>query len=575
MRVLLCAVNAKYIHSNLAVLYLREAALADGRECMVREFSINEPPGYMLSELHQYRPQVAGFSCYIWNIELVLKLCADLKKTDPKCIVVLGGPEVSYSAEKTLAGNPCVDYIVSGEGEEVWPQLLTALEADGTDPVLPGVYSRAVLKPHSMTKSLSVGNLDQLPFPYRGVTEMKNRIVYYESSRGCPFKCSYCISSLDNGVRFLPLSRVESELQHLNGLQPKEIKFVDRTFNCDQSRARAIMEFIAQLPGTTRYHMEISPQLLNEAFLEFLEGLPPDRFAFEIGVQSTHEPTLKAIRRPGAWDKISASILRIAQAGNIHLHLDLIAGLPEEDYATFKISFNKTYGLKPDHLQLGFLKMLPGTEVRREAESGRYCFQQHPPYEVLSNCWLSYEELVRLHHIEDVLERYYNAGLAEHTVEEAVNAYYDGNAFAFWEALADYWHEHGYYGIGVGRTERISILKHHLDQVKPSNRHWHHELLKYDVLKDQAAYTLPEGLENTPGTAETLHNLLRRDGFLEQYLAEYRSHSMQNIKKRIILERFEYLPHTQERKNAWVLFVYASKGRPASRVIEIDPSWLE
>jgi radical SAM superfamily enzyme YgiQ (UPF0313 family) len=572
MRVVLCAVNAKYIHSNLAVLYLHEAALAAGRDCMIREFSINDPPGYILSELYQHHPQVVGFSCYIWNIELVFRLCADLKRISPQCTVVLGGPEVSYSALETLADNPAVDFIVSGEGEEVWPQLLAALEA-GDYPVLSGVYCRAGLGQEILTKPLTVGNMDDLPFPYRGVTKIENRIVYFESSRGCPYQCSYCISSLSSGVRYRSLHRVMPELEYLNALQPVEIKFVDRTFNCDQSRARTILEFIAQLPGRTRYHMEISPQLLNDTFLNFLESLPSNRFAFEIGVQSTHVPTLRAIRRSGEWDKISSSILRLRRAGNIHLHLDLIAGLPEEDYSAFRISFDETYRLKPQHLQLGFLKMLPGTSIRREAESGRYHFQHHPPYEVLCNRWLGYEELVRLHHIEDVLEKYYNAGLAENTLNDVISQHYSNEAFSFWEGLAAYWHEHGFYGVGVGIAERYGILKNYLDLHYPQKKARYQELLKYDVLKGAPAFKLPPGLESTPGCAELLARLLKQERFLKQYLPEFSRQLLREMKNKIIMERFDHLPANLRPVPGYTIFVYPSKGRPASRIIDIDAFW--
>lgn len=571
MQVLLCAINAKYIHSNLAVLYLRQAALRAGFDSVIREFSINEPVGYILSELHRHRPDVVAFSCYIWNIEMVLKLSADIKKINPQCAVILGGPEVSFCAEEIQAAHPGVDYVISGEGEAVWPLLLAALQQGEIHPRLPGVAFRVEQVPVSQGSSPLVAPLDDLPYPYEGMDQIQRQILYYESSRGCPFKCSYCISSLQSGVRFMSLHRVKTDLEHMNALKPLEIKFVDRTFNCDQTRARAIMEFIAGLPGQTRYHMEISPQLLNESFLNDLEKLPQQRFAFEIGVQSTHSPTLKAINRPGDWDKISTYIRRLRRADNIHLHLDLIAGLPEESYSTFKTTFNQVYKLKPHYLQLGFLKMLPGTRMRLEAESGHYQFQSHPPYEVLSSSWLSYEEMVLLHHIEDVLEKYYNAGLAKATLEEIITRRHDNDAFSFWEDLAAYWYQEGYYGIGVSPAERYGIIKRFLDREYPESREQHHDWLKFDLLRGRLVFNLPAGFHSSPDGSEALNRLLKQSGFIEQYLPECEGQSIREIKKRAILEHFKYLPSDRgtAAHTRMLLFVYPEKGQPACRVEEV------
>ncbi len=550
---------------------MRQAALRAGFDSVIREFSINEPIGYILSELHRHRPDVVAFSCYIWNIEMVLKLSDDIKKINPQCAVILGGPEVSFCAEEIQAAHPSVDYVISGEGEAVWPLLLAALQQGEIHPRLPGVAFRVGQIPVSQDSSPLVAPLDELPYPYEGMDQIQKQILYYESSRGCPFKCSYCISSLQSGVRFMSLHRVKTDLEHMNALKPLEIKFVDRTFNCDQTRAQTIMEFITGLPGQTRYHMEISPQLLNESFLNYLEKLPQQRFAFEIGVQSTHGPTLKAINRPGDWDKISTYIRRLRRADNIHLHLDLIAGLPEESYSTFKTAFNQVYKLKPHHLQLGFLKMLPGTRMRLEAENGHYQFQSHPPYEVLSSSWLSYEEMVLLHHIEDVLEKYYNAGLAQATLEEIITRRYDNDAFSFWEDLAAYWYQEGHYGIGVSPAERYGIIKRFLDREYPESREQHHDWLKFDLLRDRLSFNLPAGFHSSPDGSETLNKLLKQSGFIEQYLPEFEGQSIREIKKRAILEHFKYLPQSRETAPhpGLLLFVYPEKGQPARRVEEV------
>ncbi|MGI6435851.1 MAG: DUF4080 domain-containing protein [Syntrophomonadaceae bacterium] len=578
MRVLLCAINAKYIHVNLAVLYLHQVGLAAGWHSQIRSFSINEPIGYILSELHQHQADVVAFSCYIWNIEMVMKLAADMRKVRPEAMIVLGGPEVSYRADQILRENPAVDYVISGEGETVWPQLLAAWHQGINHPNLPGVSYREgadIITAESEAAALPV--LDGIPFPYEGIRGDHSQIIYYESSRGCPFQCSYCLSSLQREVRFFPLERVKRDLERLIQLNPREIKFVDRTFNCDESRARAIMEMILQLPGQARFHMEISPQLLSDKFLSFLEKLPGQRFAFEIGVQSTHEPTLKAIKRLGDWSRISSNISRLRQADNIHLHLDLIAGLPEEDYPTFMNSFNQVYNLKPHHLQLGFLKMLPGTGIRRQAQNYQYQYQQHPPYEVLSTDWLSFEELVHLHHIEDVLEKYYNAGLARLTVEQVIARRYNGNAFSFWERLGQYWHHKGYYGIGVGLNERYTILKQYLDEQYPQLSQQHHDWLKYDYLQGRLSYHLPVGLHGLPQSSEMLTKLLKQDGFIAQYLPEFTHSSIREIKKRVILERFQY--HLCSGPAATdpltMLFVYPQPGQGAGRIVPLYTDLLD
>lgn len=573
MKILFSAINAKYIHTNPAVLYLHQVGLAAGWHSQIRSFSINEPVGYILSELYQDRADVIAFSCYIWNIEIVLKLAADIRKVQPGCIIVLGGPEVSYRPRQILGDNPAVDCVISGEAEAVWPQALAAWQKGMKQPNLPGVSYRkggaiVAAEPEAATLPL----LDEIPFPYRDASPDRSKIVYYESSRGCPFGCTYCLSSLERGVRFLPLDRVKGDLSRLIALEPREIKFVDRTFNCDEPRARAILDIILQLPGQARFHMEISPWLLSDKFLDYLEKLPKDRFSFEIGVQSTHEPTLKAVKRPGNWQRACSNIHRLRQFSNIHLHLDLIAGLPEEDYQTFKNSFNQVYNLKPHHLQLGFLKVLPGTEIRRNAKDFGYQYQQHPPYEVLSTRWLSFGELNDLHHIEDVLEKYYNSGLARLTLQQLITSRCNGNAFSFWEDFGHFWHKHGYYGVGVGLNERYTILKKYLDEKYPQVSQQHHDWLKYDYLEGRLSYHLPVGLCGLPNSSEILSRSLKENGFIERYLSEFAHYSIREIKKKVILERFKYHPLDGEAsvKPLEILFVYPGPGQRAKRVVPID-----
>lgn len=411
-RVLLSTLNAKYIHSSLALRYLQAYCQGqDGFTVSIKEFTINQPLPAILGEIYLHQPDVLGFACYIWNIGEIMSLCADYRKVAPHTVIILGGPEVSYNAEQVLLEHPYIDGVVRGEGEESFLDLLQAIQAQQPWGSVSGISYRQDGRINNNPERDRITDLDRIPFPYQHEMEMlADRVVYYESSRGCPFRCTYCLSSISPGVRYLSLERVKTDLSFLLSQPLREIKFVDRTFNCDESRAREIIDFIVAHRGTAKIHFEIDAGLFSEGMLDFLETVPPDLFNFEIGIQSTFEPALAAVRRRQDWNKLSHNIRRLQRYRNIHLHLDLIAGLPGEDYNCFRRSFNMVYDLQPDILQLGFLKVLKGSDLDHSSHQHGYIYQSQAPYQVLANCDLAYEEILLLARVEDMLAKYYNSG---------------------------------------------------------------------------------------------------------------------------------------------------------------------
>ena len=442
-KVLFVAVNAKYVHTNIAVRYLTEYCSRKGADCNFGEFTINEPKERVLEKLYMSDCDVYGFSCYIWNREYVLYLCKNLKKLLPDCKIFLGGPEVSFDAEEILAENEFIDYVVCGEGEKSVLRLIENLPDE-----------RCIFEPDA------VKSLDELPFPYTD-DDLKNivageKLVYYETSRGCPFNCSYCLSSVDKGVRFLPIERVKSEIKKMVDAGAMTIKFVDRTFNADKKRAMEIWEYCLSLDGETCFHFEIGADLLDGECVQILDRAQEGKIQFEIGVQTTNEKTISAVSRTMNLEKLKQNVISLGEKNKIHIHLDLIAGLPFEDYNSFARSFNEVYGLKPHVLQLGFLKLLKGSELRRRAEEFEIQYNSYPPYEVFSTKWLSYRDVIKLKAIEDVLERYYNSGRFEYTTKTVLRFF--NSPFEFYERFSEFWAEKELIGQGVKRIMLYSLL---------------------------------------------------------------------------------------------------------------------
>ena len=463
MKILLAACNAKYIHSNLAVYDLKAYSSDYDEHVILREYTINQPKDEILKDIYSSGADVVCFSCYIWNISFVRELIRDLVKILPKTAFWAGGPEVSYDAEKFLTEMPEMTGVMVGEGEKTFHDLLE-FYIDGKDSLeeISGIAYRTGDKIiHNGWRELM--DLSAIPFVYEHLEKFENRIIYYESSRGCPFSCSYCLSSIDKKLRFRDLELVKKELQFFLDHRVPQVKFVDRTFNCKHEHAMTIWKYILEHDnGVTNFHFEISADLLREEEMELMSQMRPGLIQLEIGVQSTNPETIRAIHRHMDLKKLEHCVNRVHSFRNIHQHLDLIAGLPYEDYDTFHQSFNDVYRMKPDQLQLGFLKVLKGSLMQKEAEVYGIVYKEKEPYEVLSTNWLTYGKVLKLKMVESMVEVYYNSGQFWHTLEYLVP--FEKDAFTFYEKLGSFYEKKGYSEISHSRMRRYEILLEYLQE---------------------------------------------------------------------------------------------------------------
>lgn len=463
MKILLAACNAKYIHSNLAVYDLKAYSSDYDEHVILREYTINQPKDEILKDIYSSGADVVCFSCYIWNISFVRELIRDLVKILPKTAFWAGGPEVSYDAEKFLTEMPEMTGVMVGEGEKTFHDLLE-FYIDGKDSLeeISGIAYRTGDKIiHNGWRELM--DLSAIPFVYEHLEKFENRIIYYESSRGCPFSCSYCLSSIDKKLRFRDLELVKKELQFFLDHRVPQVKFVDRTFNCKHEHAMTIWKYILEHDnGVTNFHFEISADLLREEEMELMSQMRPGLIQLEIGVQSTNPETIRAIHRHMDLKKLEHCVNRVHSFRNIHQHLDLIAGLPYEDYDTFHQSFNDVYQMKPDQLQLGFLKVLKGSLMQKEAEVYGIVYKEKEPYEVLSTNWLTYGEVLKLKMVESMVQVYYNSGQFWHTLEYLVPL--EKDAFTFYEKLGSFYEKKGYSEISHSRMRRYEILLEYLQE---------------------------------------------------------------------------------------------------------------
>lgn len=495
MKILLAACNAKYIHSNLAVYDLQVYAAKYADHIILKEYTINQQKDDIMRDIYLEHPDVVCVSCYIWNISFVKELMADLTKILPDADFWAGGPEVSYDAEKFLAENLEFTGVMVGEGEETFLELsghyIEQSPADLKD--ITGVCYRDGEKiVHNGWRQIM--DLSSIPFIYKDLADFKNRIIYYESSRGCPFSCSYCLSSIDKKLRFRDIEMVKKELQFFIDNKVPQVKFVDRTFNCKHDHAMAIWKYINEHDnGVTNFHFEISADLLREEELQEMSTMRPGLIQLEIGVQSTNPDTIKAIHRTMDFEKLKGIVNRIHSFGNIHQHLDLIAGLPYEDYDSFRKSFNDVYALKPQQLQLGFLKVLKGSHMMEMCQEYEIVYKTREPYEVLSTKWLDYDHVLKLKNVENMVEVYYNSGQFQNTLEYLEGFFPD--AFSIYEGLGRFYMEKGYGDVSHTRMRRYEILLEFLENVPE---------ISMDKVKDQMVYDLylRENLKSRPGFAK-------------------------------------------------------------------------
>jgi len=463
MNVVLSTLNSKFIHSSLALRYLKAYGEAHGQAYDIVEYTINMPVLHILSDITEHDIDVLGFACYIWNIEMTLHVVDMVKAVRPDIKIVLGGPEVSFTADELLERCPNIDYIVQGEGEEAFHALVTALQLgnDGLDPVIPGVRGRRDGSILGSLEAVEVSDLSSIPFPYteEDMEDLEHKIIYYESSRGCPFSCQYCLSGNKNTVRFFPQERTLEELQWFIDHGVKQVKFVDRTFNCAPHHHRPLMEFMRDSDTDMNFHLEMEPELMTEWETNILCETPPGRIQIEVGVQSTHKKTLDAINRYNDWPYIQKSIRPIIQAGRTHVHMDLIVGLPHEDFKRFGQSFNDLFSLQPHALQIGFLKLLKGSGVRRMREY-KYVADPLAPYEVLSTHVLPYDDVRFLKYFEDVFERFYNSERFRTTFGYIGQQLIHGetDAFTYFCDMTRAWLKEGNHKVNLKDIDQIEFL---------------------------------------------------------------------------------------------------------------------
>lgn len=587
MRILLAAVNAKYIHSNLAVYSLKAAAGSYGGMVELAEYTINHEPDEIFRSIYRKRPELLFLSCYIWNRRVILETAANIRKVLPDAVIWAGGPEVSYDAEQFLLENPQFDGVMCGEGERTFRRLLAYyVDGCGTLAEIPGIAYRVhvdavpevvcshdeipgnmcrvhvdavpgaacwrdevpgnICRVHVNPPAAPMRSLDELPFFY-GAPEYSeafgNRIIYYESSRGCPFSCSYCLSSIDKSVRFRSLPLVEQELSFFLEARVPQVKFVDRTFNCNHAHAQAIWRYLLEHDnGVTNFHFEIAGDLLNEEELGLLAQMRPGLVQLEIGVQTTNVRALEAIHRKAEFSEIAERVRRIAKSRNVHQHLDLIAGLPYEDFESFQKSFDDVYRLHPQELQLGFLKVLRGSELHRRAQEYGIVSRGEPPYEVLQTRWITCGELLRLKEIEEMLEVWYNSGQFAYTIA-ALEPYFP-RPFALYEALADYYKETGQEGRAWSRMQRFEFLRAFVRSVVAERSsvapvlHYFDELLTLDLYLRENAKSRPVWAGDQGAYREQAAAFYRQEEQTRAYLPEYREYTWKQLMRMTHLEYF-------------------------------------
>ncbi len=528
MNILLTAINAKYIHSNPAVYSLRAYACRYGgsryeEEIRIAEYTINQPVDEILMDIYERRPDILCISCYLWNISYVEQLIREIPKVLPETKIWLGGPEVSYNAREMLDGYPGLAGVMCGEGEQIFLELLETYAAGN--------------EPEKILTAREALDLSTIPFIYEHIEDFDNRIVYYESSRGCPFSCSYCLSSIDKCLRFRDPDLVRRELQFFIDHEVPQVKFVDRTFNCRHDHAMAVWSYIKEHDrGITNFHFEVAADLLNDEEIALIRSMRPGLIQLEIGVQSTNPDTVREIRRRMDLVKVEKNVAAVREARNVHQHLDLIAGLPYEDYDSFARSFDRVYAMKPDQLQLGFLKVLKGSLMHEKTEEYGLVYQDRPPYEVLSTKWLSYSDVIRLKKIEEMVEVYYNSGQFRNTMEQLERAY--DSSFEMYGALADYYEKNGLFRISHSRIARYEILYRFIEETECAERIAEcREWLTLDLYLRDNVKNRPAFLGENRVTPDEAAAFYKAEEEERRYLSGYEGYDRRQMRKMTHLEK--------------------------------------
>jgi len=524
MKILLVGVNSRFTHTNLALRYMRESLVNEKYKVILKEYTINNEFDYILGDMKYNDYYYICFSTYIWNINVVEKICEVIKKSNEEIKIIFGGPEVTYNNKEYLAEYPYVDYIIKGEGEKVLPNLVDSLEKNLSLQKISGIMYRDKKRIIDTPGINKINNLEELPFPYQ--TEFKsilkkkffnNKYLYYETTRGCPYSCGFCLSSTDNGIRKLSFQRIKVDLDKIYQLDPLIIKFVDRTFNFDWRRSREIIKYIVSKKKKIKVHYEITADIINEEFLDFLKRVPKNIFQFEIGLQSINKTTLKEIRRKMDLDNIRLVLKELSKSKNIHLHLDLIAGLPKENYFSFIKSFNEAYNLNADKVQLGFLKVLKGTSVFKRREGNGLVYRSFPPYEIIKTSDIKAEEIQELKKIDNILSKYYSEGYFTNVVEYLIDKYYK-NPFSLYKDITIYWDNNNYFKNYHKRRKLYDILYKFSKEREHVNEKYIDEFIK-DFVANNKNYELPQYIDKNKEEIYKKYKtrILQSSFFVEKY----------------------------------------------------------
>lgn len=549
MKVLLTTLNSKFIHTNLAIRYIREySRYLEGEDykLFLKEYTINNSIDFIMKDIVKMDVDIIVFSVYIWNIEDIVRICENLKKIKKEIIICLGGPEVSYDFEYSIEKYKFVDYILYGEGEVVYRDLILYFMGKKSVVDVKGICYRNHKNIIVNDEMPLICNLDEIPSPYENIdrTEYENKIVYFESSRGCPFNCQYCLSSAIKGLRYFSIPRIKRDLKNLIDVRVSQIKFIDRTFNANREIAKDIMSFLMENDnGYTTYHFEVTAHLIDDEMLEFLKDCKPGLFQFEIGVQSTNEKTLIEVGRTDDFERLTKVVNTVSSYKNIHQHLDLIAGLPYEDYNRFGISFDDVYNLKAECLQLGFLKMIKGTGIRNRSDKHGYIYKEYPPYEIISNNYISFNEILKLKDIEEILEIYYNSGNFKVSVDYIINRYYD-RPFVFYEEFSGFFDKNGYFDMSNGKNRLYEIflefVSWKLNDDEEINKF--REILKFDYISLGKTSSLPVFFSRIESYdyKNRGHQFLKNEENQRKYTSNRVGEAAKNLIKYVQFEEFEY-----------------------------------
>lgn len=564
MKVLLLALNAKYIHTSLALRSIKAYASGYEDNIHIIETTINNNENEIIKAIYKEKPSILGISCYIWNMNDVKILIPTLKKLLPEMTIILGGPEVSYDAE-TILRDCDADIIMEGEGEQTWLEYLDyRIQGKGNLEMIDGlVYKDASGDIHRNAPRKPM-SLEHLPFVYDNLEGLEHKIIYYEASRGCPFNCQYCLSSIEQGVRFVPVERVKEHMQYFLDQKVKQVKFVDRTFNTRKQYAMSIWEYLIEHDnGFTNFHFEIAAELIVEEMYPLLEKARPGLIQFEIGVQSTNLEVLKIIKRPMPFEDIKKVVERIKAMHNIHQHLDLIAGLPKEDYASFENSFNEVMSVRPEQFQLGFLKLLKGSGLRRQAEKFGLVYKEEPPYEILYTQSISYDEILRLHSIDDLVDRYYNSGRFTHILEYLFEKI--GSPFKCFEHFSIFWEKRGYDMMDHNKMAYLMHLQTFCEEealINPDiNPEYTKELIRFDYLSHEPFNDVPKNIEtlNRQDLKDCYNELIKNDEWIKEHCPSLLAYIPRQRYRLTYLDAYYYTDQAHQTSRKLVLFDYSNK----------------